>query len=161
MELKEIFKMKINERTVAVNQYGTNMIKYKYDSLAVIEAKFAMTQGEDSKDSNQTVKITDEEGCGGVEISTQQTQPSPRAGSQEAPEAIWSSQEGEADKQKEGEVTSVVPTDEGGQSPNWEALKDTPDKGKLEEVNTKEDEEEINEDKTGRTSSPHEKIQDT
>jgi hypothetical protein len=27
MELKNIFKIKINERTVAVNRYGTNLIK--------------------------------------------------------------------------------------------------------------------------------------
>jgi hypothetical protein len=96
-----------------------------------------------------------------VEKLTQQTQPSPRAGSQEAPEAIWSSQEGDTDKQKEGEETIAVSIDEGGQSPNWEAIEDTSDKERMEEVNTKEDEGGINEDKCGGTSSPHEKSQGT
>jgi hypothetical protein len=44
LEIQNIMKMKLNERTVAINEYGTNMIKYKYDPLAVIEAKFAMAQ---------------------------------------------------------------------------------------------------------------------
>jgi hypothetical protein len=100
MELKEIFKVKINERTVAVNQYGTNTIKYKYDPLAVIEAKFAMTQGKYSIDNNLTIKTTAEVECVEVENLTQQTQPSPRAGSQEALEVVWYSQEGDAGKQK-------------------------------------------------------------
>jgi hypothetical protein len=29
---------------VAFNEYGSHLIKYKYDPLMVIEAKFAMTQ---------------------------------------------------------------------------------------------------------------------
>jgi hypothetical protein len=62
---------------------------------------------------------------------------------------------------KRGRKTIVVPTSEGGQSPNWEALEDTSDKERMEEVNTKEDEGEINEDKCGGTSSPHEKNQGT
>jgi hypothetical protein len=42
MEIKNLFKMQLNERTVVVNEYGTNLIKNKYDPLAVIEAKVAM-----------------------------------------------------------------------------------------------------------------------
>jgi hypothetical protein len=45
MEIQNILKMQLNERTVAINEYGTNMLKYKYDPLAVIEAKVAMYQG--------------------------------------------------------------------------------------------------------------------
>jgi hypothetical protein len=79
------------------------MIKYKYDPLTVIEAKFAMTQVKDNNDNNQTIKTTSEAKCVGVENLTQQTQPSPRARSQKATEVVWSSQEGDAGKQKEGE----------------------------------------------------------
>jgi hypothetical protein len=43
MEIKDIYRMQLSEsNSVAVNQYGTNLCKYKYDPLAVIEAKFAM-----------------------------------------------------------------------------------------------------------------------
>jgi hypothetical protein len=46
MEIKNIYRMQISEsNSVAVNQYGTNLCNYKYDSLAVIEAKFAMAGG--------------------------------------------------------------------------------------------------------------------
>jgi hypothetical protein len=38
--------MQINEKSLALNEYGSNMTKYKYDPLAVIEGKFAMSQGE-------------------------------------------------------------------------------------------------------------------
>jgi hypothetical protein len=43
MEIKDIYRLQLNETSsVAFNQYGTNMYKYKYDPLAVIEAKFAI-----------------------------------------------------------------------------------------------------------------------
>jgi hypothetical protein len=46
MEIKDIYRMQISEsNSVAVNQYGTNLCKYKYDPLAVIKAKFAMAGG--------------------------------------------------------------------------------------------------------------------
>lgn len=45
IEVQNILKMKLNERTVAINEYGTNMLKCKYDPLAVTEAKTAMSQG--------------------------------------------------------------------------------------------------------------------
>jgi hypothetical protein len=44
-EIQKIARMQVNEEhTVAFNEYGSNLIKYKYDPLMVIEAKFAMTQ---------------------------------------------------------------------------------------------------------------------
>jgi hypothetical protein len=54
------------ERTVALNEYGSNLIKYKYDPLAVIEAKFALTQekksGEESGKDKDGQRNTTEEG---------------------------------------------------------------------------------------------------
>jgi hypothetical protein len=52
IEIQNILKMRVNERTVAINEYGTNMLKYKYDPLIVIEAKFAMTRGKDDCGGN-------------------------------------------------------------------------------------------------------------
>jgi hypothetical protein len=37
----------LRKKSVAFNEYGSNLIKYKFDPLAVIEAKFAMAQGEE------------------------------------------------------------------------------------------------------------------
>jgi hypothetical protein len=80
MEIKNIFKMQMNDRTVAVNEYGTNLVKYKYDPLAVIEAKFAMTQGcvngENCKSAQVESELMDK--VEGVVI--QPTQPSSRGG---------------------------------------------------------------------------------
>jgi hypothetical protein len=70
MEIKDIYRMQISEsNSVAVNQYGTNLCKYKYDSLAVIEAKFAMAGGSKSaepvyKEKEAAEGITQAEGKG-------------------------------------------------------------------------------------------------
>jgi predicted GNAT superfamily acetyltransferase len=55
MEIKNMFKMKMNDKTMVVNEYGTNLVKYKYDPLAVIEAKFVMTQGKRNNDKCQSM----------------------------------------------------------------------------------------------------------
>jgi hypothetical protein len=98
LEIQNILKMKLNERTVAINEYGTNMIKYKYDPLAVIEAKFAMTQGKGDGDASDPIfdegsknptKVNTDIGTQNVEVPTQ---PSPGVGTQE-PAIEWSSQE--------------------------------------------------------------------
>jgi hypothetical protein len=60
MEIKNLFKMQLNERTVAVNEYGTNLIKNK-DPLAVIEAKVAMSQGKTKCDACHTMKEVEKE----------------------------------------------------------------------------------------------------
>jgi hypothetical protein len=52
--------MQLNERTVAVNEYGTNLIKNK-DPLAVIEAKVAMSQGKTKCDACHTMKEVEKE----------------------------------------------------------------------------------------------------
>jgi hypothetical protein len=102
LEIKNICRMQISEsNSVAFNEYGTNLIKHKYDPLAVIEAKFAMAIG-NSKISElmasdtrrlETIEEKNEE----LEKSpiTQIQFPSPGAGTQEAPGAELSSQEEE------------------------------------------------------------------
>jgi hypothetical protein len=60
MEIKNLFKMQLNERTVVVNEYGTNLIKNK-DPLAVIEAKVAMSQGKTKCDACHTMKEVEKE----------------------------------------------------------------------------------------------------
>jgi hypothetical protein len=122
------------ERTVAFNEYGSNLIKYKYDPLAVIEAKFAMTQekksGEESgKNDGQrvttegsTLKITKEEFRVISESQGIQTHQSPELGTQEAPGAEWSSQEEVGEKMVEGEVVKVNQPREHNASPNWNEI---------------------------------------
>jgi hypothetical protein len=47
--------------SVAIHEYGTNILKYNYDPLAVIETKFAMTQGKkDCGSKDNTDKNCDE-----------------------------------------------------------------------------------------------------
>jgi hypothetical protein len=70
MEIKNLFKMQLNERTVAVNEYGTNLIKNKYDPLAVIEAKVAMSQGKTKRDACHTMKEVEKEATDITEQST-------------------------------------------------------------------------------------------
>jgi hypothetical protein len=121
MEIKNIFRMQMNEKYVAVNEYGTNLVKYKYDPLAVIEAKIAMTHGKGCCDKISPAIEGEAEGeVGSVHL----TQPSPRTGTQEAPEAVWSSQEvngEESDIDKEGKLGKQQ---ENQQSPNWEKLEE-------------------------------------
>jgi hypothetical protein len=69
MEIKNLFKMQLNERTVAVNEYGTNLIKNK-DPLAVIEAKVAMSQGKTKCDACHTMKEVEKEATDITEQST-------------------------------------------------------------------------------------------
>jgi hypothetical protein len=122
MEIKNIFRMQMNEKYVAVNEYGTNLVKYKYDPLAVIEAKIAMTHGKGCCDKISPAIEGEAEGeVGSVHL----TQPSPRTGTQEAPEAVWSSQEvneEESDIDKEGKLGKQQ---ENQQSPNWENLEES------------------------------------
>jgi hypothetical protein len=122
MEIKNIFRMQMNEKSVAVNEYGTNLVKYKCDPLAVIEAKVAMTHGKGCNDKiSPTIEGEVEEAVGSAHL----TQPSPRTGTQEAPEAVWSSQEGDeerSDKNKEGILGKQQ---ENQQSPNWEILEES------------------------------------
>jgi hypothetical protein len=121
MEIKNIFRMQLNEKSVAVNEYGTNLVKYKYDPLAVIEAKTAMNHGKGGRDK---ISPAIEEEAEGEVGSVHLTQPSPRTGTQEAPEAVWSSQEvngEESDIDKEGKLGKQQ---ENQQSPNWEKLEE-------------------------------------
>jgi hypothetical protein len=48
MDIQKIARMQvIEEKSVAFNEYGSNLIKYKFDPLTVIEAKFAMAHEKD------------------------------------------------------------------------------------------------------------------
>lgn len=42
-DIQKIARMQVNEdKSMAFNEYGSNLIKYKFDPLTLIEAKFAM-----------------------------------------------------------------------------------------------------------------------
>jgi hypothetical protein len=90
MEIKDIYRMQLSEaNSVAVNQYGTNLCKYKYDPLVVIEAKLAMAsgsceqgglKGKGSEKLEETTKHVQE----AEEITpTQEQVPSPETGTQD------------------------------------------------------------------------------
>jgi hypothetical protein len=150
-EIQKIAKMQISEeRTVALNEYGSNLIKYKYDPLAVIEAKFAMTQekksgegygkdkdGQRDSAEESAVKTTEEELVVLNESQGIQTHPSPELGTQEGPGAEWSSQEEVGERMAEGEVAKVNQTGKHTASPNWEEIKteDETEGGGTEKLN--------------------------
>lgn len=47
-DVQKIWKMQLNENlSTVINEYGTNLSKSKFDSLAAIEAKFAMKTGKE------------------------------------------------------------------------------------------------------------------
>jgi hypothetical protein len=105
MEIRNIFRVQLSEtNSVAFNQYGINLQKYKYDPLSVIEAKVAMgkghTKGEKCDDEE---KVKDGQV---VNVSSQSIFPSPDKGMQEPPVTDLSSQEEECGTQNEqrGEV---------------------------------------------------------
>jgi hypothetical protein len=133
----DFLKMRINERTVAIHEYGTNMLKYNYDPLAVIEAKLAMKHGKvdcgDNENSNLMCEkfptkdnATREQIEGPIEGYVP-TNPSPQTGTQEAPVAEWSSQEDMVGISLEvaditaGKITTQL-------SPNWEEVEEDTDK---------------------------------
>jgi hypothetical protein len=133
LEIQNIMKMKLNERTVAINEYGTNMIKYKYDPLAVIEAKFAMAQGKGCGEGSETkfdagslknTKVNTDVEAQMVDVPTQ---PNPGIGTQE-PAADWSSQEDNLDHETDGKEKFSEKTAGKHQSPNWESLEEESDK---------------------------------
>jgi hypothetical protein len=133
IEVQNILKMRINERTVAIHEYGTNMLKYNYDPLAVIEAKMAMKQGKVDCGGNENANLMCEKCPTEVDATREQiegpvpTIPSPQTGTQEAPVAEWSSQEDIAGISSEvaditaGKITTQM-------SPNWEEVEEDTDK---------------------------------
>lgn len=93
-EIKKLWKVKISEtKSTAINEYGSNFITSKFDSLAAIEAKTALLA--QSKEGSQGTK------CGPMVKENTETitskevlqSPSPPTGTQEGPEYEWSSQE--------------------------------------------------------------------
>jgi hypothetical protein len=135
-EIQKIARMQINEeRSVALNEYGSNLFKYKYDSLAVIEAKFAMTPekrngegyGKDKDGQREAVedcavKTVEEELVVVNKSQGMLTQPSPETGTQEAPGVVWSSQEEVGGSMAEGGVDRVTRAEKDTASPNWEEI---------------------------------------
>ncbi|CAO2143049.1 unnamed protein product [Urochloa humidicola] len=106
MEVRNISRMEVGEtKSVAINEYGTNLHRNKYDSLATFEAKLAMHSGklENVSEKAEKGKTTCEtQGAGEVvtmanEMVHQKDEelvsPSPTTGTQEAPVGDFSSQE--------------------------------------------------------------------
>jgi hypothetical protein len=113
-EIQKIARMQVNEdHTVAFNEYGSNLIKYKYDPLMVIEAKFAMTQEKNFAEGSAQEKgkqmTSVEEGARETnENMDMLVHPSPGTGTQEGPGLDLSSQEEMGDKERTGNVKSKM-----------------------------------------------------
>ncbi|CAN6381079.1 unnamed protein product [Urochloa humidicola] len=78
-EIRNLWKMQIdNSKSVVINEYGSNLHKNSFDSLAVIEAKIAMKGGqkepsEEVKNVNKEVQETQLQNTlveGGMQLST-------------------------------------------------------------------------------------------
>ncbi|CAO2194796.1 unnamed protein product [Urochloa humidicola] len=136
MEIRNICKMQLQDnRSVAFNEYGTNMWRNKFDSLAVIEAKFAMKNmkgvsmqgGQDSQGCGDMKRVltTVEEEPPSKETSVEEGGcPSPTTGTQDPPACDWSSQEEIAtDREKMGPIEKEKLIEMEGtthSSPIWE-----------------------------------------
>jgi hypothetical protein len=138
-EVQKIARMQVaEEKSVAFNEYGSNLIKYKFDPLAVIEAKFAMAQGvECAKKGTQPVcsqeNVDDEEKSTRLEFSEGPCHPSPGTGTQEEPGCDLSSQEEVEQKglKTQGVESMIDASGDTQMSPCWESI---------EEENEKEEE---------------------
>jgi hypothetical protein len=104
--------MKLNEiNSVAVNEHGTNLIKSKHDPLVVIEAKTAMSKGEQmvEKDHNSESGVllekVEEKGSSKPQNKNMQEEiATDEGGTQEAPEVEAFSQEENPLNQKSQDV---------------------------------------------------------
>jgi hypothetical protein len=134
IEVQNILKMRINERTVAIHEYGTNMLKYNYDPLAITEAKLAMNQGKVDCGSNENTNMMCNDYPTKVNATCEQnegpvpTNPSPQIGTQEAPAAEWSSQEDNAGINLEVADITAGKGITTQMSPNWEEVEEDTDK---------------------------------
>ncbi|CAN6283821.1 unnamed protein product [Urochloa humidicola] len=103
VEIKSIWRMHLRENSSAIiNEYGSNLYKYKSDPLVVLEAKQALfSNGENEKQQFYLHTIQEdieEETAGEITVEDTESQnanlfPSPSKGTQEAPAEEWSSQE--------------------------------------------------------------------
>ncbi|CAN6288347.1 unnamed protein product [Urochloa humidicola] len=126
-EIRHLWKMKVSDsKTVAINEYGTNMMRLQYDPLAVIEAKLAMRQGKLVPDKEEPMTSKNLETATTQLITQEQKEetlgfsPSPRIGTQGAPVVEVSSQE-------ESTLQDSQVFGKGGDinlSPDWERLAD-------------------------------------
>jgi hypothetical protein len=69
-DIRNIYRMQLNEtNSIAVNEYGTNLVKSKMDPLMVIEAKNAMSKGEQVAEKTQGESLQEEmeDGGGGTQ----------------------------------------------------------------------------------------------
>ncbi|CAO2145092.1 unnamed protein product [Urochloa humidicola] len=123
VEIKSIWRMHLREnRSAIINEYGSNLYKYKSDPLVVLEAKQALfSNGENEKQQFYLHTIQEdieEETAGEITVEDTESQnanlfPSPSKGTQEAPAEEWSSQEEckmleeEQSKQKEQQKSST------------------------------------------------------
>jgi hypothetical protein len=83
-DIRNIYRMQLNEKnSIAMNEYGTNLVKSKLDPLMVIEAKTAMSKGEQVAEKFQGESLQEEMDDGeggtqeapGMEILSQEENP--------------------------------------------------------------------------------------
>jgi hypothetical protein len=145
-EMQKIARMQVaEEKSVAFNEYGSNLIKYKFDPLAVIEAKFAMAQGEDcAKGEAQLVcsqkTVVEEEKNARLEESEVPCHPSPGIGTQEGPGCDLSSQEEVEEKEHRTQEVETLKDGSGDtqMSPCWETIEEENEKDEEERSQEKE-----------------------
>ncbi|CAN6312493.1 unnamed protein product [Urochloa humidicola] len=146
VEIKQLWKMHLKEnKSAVINEYGSNLYKYKSDPLAIIEAKQALFSTEKEKGQHLRLQTIQEEvdssvdGKGQMESTENQdisnSFPSPGRGTQEAPQVEWSSQEDNKGNSSEdiGERTEVA-DQQNILSPEWGRFSQECSVEKLDEV---------------------------
>lgn len=93
-EIRKIWNMRIAEnKSTAINEYGSNLFKSKFDPLAAIEAKAALMSQTTAMEHSSRKDLAHEEIKMAGKSDLQAQVPSSPLGTQEAPEVEWSSQE--------------------------------------------------------------------
>lgn len=93
-EIRKLWKMRIAEnKSTAINEYGSNFFKSKFDPLAAIEAKAALLAQNSAEEVNSMKPSACEEMIMADRKELAPQAPSSPMGTQEAPEVEWSSQE--------------------------------------------------------------------
>ncbi|CAO2203360.1 unnamed protein product [Urochloa humidicola] len=154
MEIKNLCRMQVDtSKSVVINEYGSNLHKNSFDSLAVIEAKLAMKTGKipevqsnkgggcENTLSREVAEIVPEQ----TQMHSKENCPSPELGTQEAPVAEWSSQEdlvlNQKQKPREGVEVSTEKEMTEVMSPAWDTLLEEEERTVVQEVEAQKNEE--------------------
>lgn len=109
----------LQEHTVVINEYGSNLFNSKFDPLATIEAKNAIKASkyddwytetmreERMEDKDKGVDNLNQEKVQGMEMEINASSPSPKQGTQEGPWLEFSSQEEERVQETEKTASEI------------------------------------------------------